>query len=86
MFEAEDTAGKKAAVKLVPQAPGTDPEMLFIDLDGLRNVVPVIDSGEHEDQWVLVMHRAEKSLRTHLQEHGQLSLNEAVAVLPDVAV
>ncbi|MGQ5228619.1 serine/threonine-protein kinase [Streptomyces sp. yara] len=85
VFEAEDTAGEKAAVKLVPKAPGTEREMLFIDLDGVRNVVPVIDSGEHEDQWVLVMPRAEKSLRDHLQEHGQLPLNEAVAVLSDVA-
>ncbi|GAA5700575.1 hypothetical protein AQJ43_31530 [Streptomyces avermitilis] len=29
--------------------------------------------------------RAEKSLRYHLQEHGRLPLNEAVAVLSDVA-
>ncbi|MFG2351491.1 serine/threonine protein kinase [Streptomyces phaeochromogenes] len=85
VFEAEDTAGEKAAVKLVPKAPGTEREMLFTDLDGVRNVVRVIDSGEHEDQWVLVMPRAEKSLRDHLQEHGQLPLNEAVAVLSDVA-
>jgi serine/threonine-protein kinase len=59
--------------------------LLFINLDGVRNVVPVIDSGEHADHWVLVMPRAEKSLRAHLQEHGQLPLNEAVAVLSDVA-
>ncbi|WP_307628702.1 serine/threonine-protein kinase [Streptomyces turgidiscabies] len=85
VFEAENTAGEKAAVKLVPKTPGTEREMLFTDLDGVRNVVPVIDSGEHEDQWVLVMPRAEKSLRDHLQEHGQLPLNEAVAVLADVA-
>ncbi|MER5475252.1 serine/threonine-protein kinase [Streptomyces sp. NPDC002685] len=85
VFEAENTAGEKAAVKLVPKAPGTEREMLFTDLDGVRNVVPVIDSGEHEDQWVLVMPRAEKSLRDHLQDHGRLPLNEAVAVLSDVA-
>ncbi|MEV0695475.1 serine/threonine-protein kinase [Streptomyces sp. NPDC050388] len=85
VFEAENTAGEQAAVKLVPKAPGTEREMLFTNLDGVRNVVPVIDSGEHEDQWVLVMPRAEKSLRDHLQEHGQLPLNEVVAVLSDVA-
>ncbi|ARX80633.1 serine/threonine protein kinase [Streptomyces alboflavus] len=85
VFEAEGTDDEKAAVKLVPKAPGTEREMLFTDLDGLRNVVPVIDSGEHEDQWVLVMPRAEKSLRDHLHKHGQLPLNEAVAVLSDVA-
>ncbi|WP_049576583.1 serine/threonine-protein kinase [Streptomyces sp. SBT349] len=85
VFEAEDTAGERAAVKLVPKAPGTEREMLFTDLDGVRNVVPVIDSGEHENQRVLVMPRAEKSLRDHLQKHGRLPLNEAVTVLADVA-
>ncbi|WP_405466720.1 serine/threonine protein kinase [Streptomyces jietaisiensis] len=85
VFEAENTAGEKAAVKLVPKAPGAEREMLFANLNGVRNVVPVIDSGEHEDRWVLVMPRAEKSLRAHLQEHGQLPLNEAVAVLSDIA-
>jgi serine/threonine-protein kinase len=84
VFEAENTAGEKAAVKLVPKTPGTEREMLFTDLDGVRNVVPVIDSGEHEDQWVVVMPRAEKSLRDHLEEHRQLPLNEAVAILSDV--
>jgi len=85
VFEAEDTAGEKAAVKLVPKKPGTEREMLFTDLDGVRNVVPVIDRGEHEDQWVLVMPRAEKSLRDHLEQHGKLPVNKAVAVLSDVA-
>lgn len=33
VFEAENTAGEKAAVKLVPKAPGTEREMLFINLD-----------------------------------------------------
>ncbi|MEU3437811.1 serine/threonine-protein kinase [Streptomyces sp. NPDC006863] len=85
VFEAVSTDGEKAAVKLVPKNPGTEREMLFTDLDGVRNVVPIIDSGEHENQWALVMPRAEKSLRDHLQEHGQLPLNEAVAVLSDIA-
>jgi serine/threonine protein kinase len=85
VFAAENAAGEQAAVKLVRKEPGTDREMLFTDLDGVRNVVPIIDSGEHEDQWALVMPRADKSLREHLQEHGHLSLSEAVSVLSDVA-
>ncbi|MFD8462682.1 serine/threonine-protein kinase [Streptomyces antimycoticus] len=85
VFEAESTVGDKAAVKLVPKTPGTEREMLFTNLDGVRNVVPVIDSGEHEDQWALVMPRAEKSLGDHLQEHSQLPLDEVVTVLTDVA-
>jgi eukaryotic-like serine/threonine-protein kinase len=85
VFEAVSTDGENAAVKLVPKDPGTEREMLFTDLDGVRNVVPVIDSGEYEDQWALVMPRAEKSLRDHLQDHGRLPLSEAVVVLSDVA-
>ncbi|MFF2314065.1 serine/threonine-protein kinase [Streptomyces albidoflavus] len=85
VYEAVSTDGEKAAVKLVPKAPGTEREMLFTDLDGVRNVVPVIDSGEHENQWALVMPRARKSLRDHLQDHRRLPLSEAVAVLSDVA-
>ncbi|MBT2429091.1 serine/threonine protein kinase [Streptomyces sp. ISL-112] len=85
VFEAKSTAGDNAAVKLVPKDPGTEREMLFTNLDGVRNVVPIIDSGEHENQWALVMPRAEKSLRDHLTEHGRLSLNEAVVALSDVA-
>lgn len=85
VFEAANAAGEQAAVKLVRKEPGSDREMLFTDLDGVRNVVPIIDSGGHEDQWALVMPRADKSLRDHLQEHRPLSLSEAVSVLSDVA-
>lgn len=82
--EAENNAGVKAAVKLVRKQPGTEREMLFTNLAGIRNTVPVIDSGETDEHWVLVMPRAEKSLRAHL-DNGPLPLGEAVSVLCDVA-
>lgn len=85
VYEAENAAGERAAVKLVHKQPGAEREMLFTDLDGVRNIVPIIDSGEHEDQWVLVMPRAEKSLRAHLEQNGALSLSESVSVLSDLA-
>ncbi|MQS17647.1 serine/threonine protein kinase [Streptomyces kaniharaensis] len=85
VYEARSSSGEHAAVKLVPKRPGADREMLFTDLEGVRNVVPVIDSGEHEDHWVLVMPRAEKSLRAHLEQNGSLGLEEAVRVLSDIA-
>lgn len=66
VFAAENEDGLKAAVKLVPKAPGADRELLFVDLKGVRGIVPVIDSGEHGDRWVLVMPRADQSLRQHL--------------------
>jgi hypothetical protein len=75
-----------AVAKLVPKEPGAEREMLFVDLGGARNVVPIIDSGETDDSWVLVMPRAEKSLREHLEESGgSLPVADAVAILTDMA-
>lgn len=75
-----------AVAKFVPMAPGTDRELLFVALDDARNVVPIIDSGEHEAFWVLVMPRAERSLEAHLNEGGgPLPQGEALAVLADIA-
>jgi serine/threonine protein kinase len=72
--------------KLVPKAPGAKRELLFVDLIGIRNVVPVIDSGETNDAWVIVMPRAEQSLRQHLDEvAGPLAVPDAVDVLSDIA-
>ena len=83
----ELTGGDQSAVaKFVPKAPGADRELLFVELEDVRNVVPIIDAGEHQETWVLVMPRAEKSLRQHLENCGEvLDLDDAVAVLGDVA-
>ena len=49
-------------------------------------MVPILDRGECGDYWVLVMSRAEKSLRGHLDEMGgRLTVNEAVSVLIDIS-
>ena len=75
-----------AVVKLVPKAPGAERELLFADLTGVRNVVPIIDQGETEDSWALVMPRADKSLREHLAKiTGPLGIADAVTVLSDIA-
>ena len=88
VFEATDEDGRSGVAKFVPEAPGAERELLFgIDLSGLRNVVPVWDSGEHEDQLLLIMPRAEKSLRDLLDETaGALPTHEALQVLTDVAL
>jgi eukaryotic-like serine/threonine-protein kinase len=75
----------RVVAKLIPKAPGADRELLFVDLEGARNVVPVLDSGETDSDYVLVMPRAEKSLRAHLAEHGKLGEADAIAVLRDIA-
>ncbi|MBI4295300.1 MAG: serine/threonine protein kinase [Chloroflexi bacterium] len=86
VFEAKADDGTAAVVKLVPKAPGASRELLFEELSGLPNIMPIVDSGEWEDHYVLVMPRAERSLRQHLEEAGgQLSVEETVAILLDVA-
>jgi serine/threonine protein kinase len=74
---------ESAAVKFVPKA-GGDRELLFVDLDGARNVVPILDHGEHDDYWVLVMPRADLSLREMFDKSGKLELGDGLEVLKDV--
>src|SRR3954447_14596941 len=74
----------QAVAKFVPKTQGADRELLFVRLDGVRNAVPVIDSGEHEDHWVLVMPRADLSLRDHLDASEAPTIEESVSVLDDI--
>jgi eukaryotic-like serine/threonine-protein kinase len=74
-----------AAAKVVPKTPGAEREMLFADLTGVRNIIPIIDRGESDDSYVLIMPRAEKSLLKHLTDVGSsLSISEAVSILTDI--
>ena len=85
VYLAQSGLGKTAVIKLIPKAPGADRELLFENLDDVPNVVPILDSGEWKDFWVLVMTRADKSLRDHLSENGdRLSPDDTVQVLSDV--
>jgi serine/threonine-protein kinase len=84
VFLVEGPSGP-AAAKLIPKSPGADRELLFADIGDARNVVPIIDSGEYGDAWVIVMPLASGSLRDHLKAAGgRLPLSEVVAVLTDV--
>ncbi len=86
VHEAEADDGSSVVVKLIPKAPGASRELLFEELSGLRNIIPILDSGEWQDYYVLVMPRADKSLRQHLEAAGgKLAADEAVTVLIDIA-
>lgn len=86
VLEARSESGINGAAKLVPKEPGAERELLFAELGGVRNVVPIIDDGETGDAWVLVMPRAERSLEQHLEQAGgSLDVGSAVAVLRDIA-
>ena len=85
VFSAQSVSGEAAVVKLVPKAPGADREILFEELAGVPNVVPILDSGEWMDFWVLVMPKADKSLRDYLGENIEhLSIDDTVKVLSDI--
>ncbi|MGR4862111.1 serine/threonine-protein kinase [Kriegella sp. LARHCF250] len=91
VYRAQDEHGRDAVAKFVPKAPGAERELLMGDIlraSKARNVVPVWDSGEHEDQWVIVMPRAALSLAQHLAqaEGGALPSSEVIAILTDLAV
>ncbi len=75
-----------AALKLVPKVTGAGRDLLMADLEGIPNVVPVIDSGETTEHYALVMPLAAKSLRTRLEESdGRMTASDTVIVLEDVA-
>lgn len=84
IFHATGEDGTAAAIKFVPKEPGADREQLFVDLPGVRNVVPVIDQGEHDNHWVLVMPLASGTLADRIRQ-GALPIDEAVEVLRDLA-
>jgi len=85
VYEAKADDDSAVVVKLIPKAPGASRELLFEELSGLPNVIPVLDSGEWNEYYVIVMPRAEKSLRQHLQAAGgKLGFDETITVLIDV--
>lgn len=75
---------KEYAVKLVPKTEGASREQLFVTIEGAKNVLRVVENGETDDSWVLVMPLAEKSLRSDLAGSG-LGVEATLAVLKDVA-
>ena len=85
VYLAQAGDGEASVIKLVPKAPGADREILFEDLGKVPNVVPILDRGEWQNFWVLVMPKADKSLRDYLTENVKhLSIDDTVQVLSDV--
>lgn len=83
---AQSTHGELVVIKLIPKAPGAEREVLFEDLVGIPNVVPILDRGEWKDYWVIVMPKANKSLRDYLGEKiATPPIGETVQVLSHVA-
>ncbi|NUU41844.1 serine/threonine-protein kinase [Tardiphaga robiniae] len=85
VFEARNASGLQAVVKLVPKSPGAARELLFVNLDGARRIVPIIDQGEIDGAWALVMPRATESLRDRMERSASLSLADAIEIVSQIA-
>jgi serine/threonine protein kinase len=86
VYEATADDGETAVAKLVPKEPGAERELLFEELSGVPNIVPIIDTGETKNELVLVMPRAERSLRREIDARSRkLTLDEALPILIDIA-
>jgi hypothetical protein len=88
VFVASGPLHENAVAKFVKKEPGATRELLigdFLSAQNSTNVVPILDSGEHDGQWVLVMPRAEMSLQQRLQQTEPVELAGSVRILSDIA-
>ncbi|WP_329086888.1 serine/threonine-protein kinase [Streptosporangium sp. NBC_01469] len=76
----------EAVAKLIDKDPGAQRELLFADLKDAVNVIPIIDSGETRNSWVIVMPRAEISLDDYLRKlNSKVEISEAINILSNIA-
>src|SRR5450759_3008678 len=89
VFDVTNPEGELFVAKFVPKIDGAERELLFGDsiaASGYRNVIPVLDRGEHNDQLVIIMPKASQSLRQHrVAAPGPLELSDAIRILQDIA-
>jgi eukaryotic-like serine/threonine-protein kinase len=85
VFMATSEDGETSVIKLVPKAPGADREVLFENLAGTPNIMPVTETSETATDLVLRMPQADMSLADYLAQNSPLGSSEAVIVLRDVA-
>ncbi|WP_139738269.1 serine/threonine-protein kinase [Actinomyces wuliandei] len=91
VYQASCDEVSDAVAKLVDQEPGADRELLVGDslrAADLEHVVPLLDSGPtpQGDQYVLVMPRAEASLRQYIDKTTPLGIDDVVTVLTDITL
>lgn len=86
IYDAQGDDGSSAVVKLVPKVPEAARELLFEPISDKANIIPILDTGEWEEFYVIVMPRAEKSLREHMNASAQpMAVGDVVPILIDVA-
>lgn len=86
VFAAVGADGLLAVAKIVPKEHGSTRDQLVQDLPSSPHIVPILDVIETGDAWVLILPRAEYSLREYLDRNGRLELSEAIGVLQEIAL
>ena len=85
--------GREVAIKILPEASSTDPKALRRFLREARsaagldhpNVIAVLEVGERDDLYYMVMERAEAgSMADALEARGALDSTEATRIVADV--
>jgi len=85
VYRAVSDEGIERALKLVPKVSGAERELLLAEMGDARNVIPVLETGETDDAWVLVMPLADMSLRDYIDsESDEVRRRETVTILLDV--
>lgn len=86
VFEVSTDDCGSAVAKFVDKVQGAQRDLLAVNLSDARNTIPIIEHGETQDYFVLIMPRADKSLRQHLKEkHRPISASEAISIITDIA-
>jgi serine/threonine protein kinase len=86
VYKVIDENGSEAAMKFIPKVPGASRELLFEELSGSANIMPIAETGVTETHYVILMPLAECSLRGHLNANGgKLKANEAIEVIKQIA-
>lgn len=77
---------QECALKLIPKKPGAQRELLFTNLAGAENIIPILEEGETENDWALIMPLADGSLHKRLKSGNPISSTESIKILIDVCV
>jgi len=83
VYAASGPGGERSAAKFVRKSDGATRELLAENLPESPHIVPVIDSGDSEDFWVLIMPRAEQSLFDRMK--FKIDITEALDILRQIA-
>jgi serine/threonine-protein kinase len=87
IYLAKPDNGEQVVAKLIPKLPGADRELLFENISETQNVIPIIDTGEWDNFYVIIMPKADKSLREYLNECGNIvNAEDVLRIITDISI